>query len=95
MGSSIRNFQIRISEYKRVFFYRTNRVLSKLSFSEIRERSHQHDHIIKSDAFKITAQNKEEKTLGYLSRYIFLLNESNLSVKLSVLLSQNRWHVLM
>ena len=56
VGNSMRNIHIRISEHKGRS-YRTNRVLHKPLFSEIREHALESDHPINSDSFKLLAKH--------------------------------------
>ena len=56
VGCSMRNIHIRISEHKGRS-YRTNRVLLKPLFSEVREHAVENDHPISSDSFKLLAKH--------------------------------------
>ncbi len=90
VGSSVRNLKIRISEHKG-FSFRTNRVISNSSFSEIRW-SCQNDHVIKSEDFRIIGQCSQERDLRLLESLHIRdlkpkLNKSNSTMKLSLFVS--------
>ena len=89
IGKTSRNLSIRISEH-RGLSYRTGRMLTRPMNSSIREHSHEHDHVIKTENFQVLDTSNFDSDLTILeSLWIWkkkpTLNDYSVSTKLDIL----------